>query len=777
MDTNTTPQNAISRRGLLKGTGALVISFSLWEPTSLLLAQQLPAPPGSSPYSNPDYLDPTSLDSWLAIMHDGSITVSTGKVDLGTGVETALAQMVAEELDVQFKQIHMQMGDTAKTVDQGRTAGSNTILRAGPQLRQAAAAARQELLKLASAQLRAPVEKLTVTDGVVSIVGSPAKKITYSDLIGGKRFNVKINTTGMQTGMIVAPEVRAKDAKSYMVVGISVPRVDLAPKLTGKFVYTPDVRVPGMLHGRVVRPPVVISKPESVDESSVSHISGVVKVVREGSFVGVVAQKEWAAIQAAKALKVTWSAPATKMPATPEEVDDYIRNTKSFKDQVVVAKGDLDSAFSRASKTVEATYHWPFQNHGMLAPSCAVADFQGDRVTIWTGAQGPFTTRDRVASMLGLPKRNVDVRFVESSGCYGRLTSDDAAEDAALMSRAVNKPVRVQWMRADEHGWEPKGPQQLIRMRAALDGKGKVIGYDCLARTFPWTEAQGTPQLAERQIGQKNTAPLPGNPVGSGAVAPMYDFENQKVLGSYIPWPQDDPTPLRTNPLRSPGEPGGIFASESFMDELASELGVDPVQFRLRYVGDNKRATEALIAATREAEWKERPSPAPALSGPKAAGRGVALAARGDTIIAAVADVDVNKSTGQVTVKRVTLAHDCGLIINPDGLKFQIEGNIIQGVSRTLMEEVKFDATGVTSLDWRSYPVITYRDVPDVKIVLIDRPEMQPFGAGEPSIIVVPAAIGNAVFDAIGVRMRQVPFTPERILNALKAKAGMSQPD
>ncbi len=776
MDTNSIFQNAISRRELIKGTGALVIGFSIWEPTSRLLAQQLPAPPGSSPYNNPDYLDPTSLDSWLAVMRDGSITVFTGKVDLGTGVETALAQMVAEELDVQFKQIHMQMGDTAKTVDQGRTAGSNTILRAGPQLRQAAAAARQELVKLASARLGAPVEKLTVTDGVVSIAGSPAKNTSYGDLVGGKSFNLKIKVTGMQTGMIVAPEVRAKDPTKYKVVGKSVPRVDLAPKLTGQFAYTPDVRVSGMLLGRVVRPPVIISKPVNVDESSVSHISGVVKVVQEGSFVGVVAQTEWAAIQAAKTLKVTWSAPATKMPSNPEEVDVYLRNTKSFKDQIVMEKGNLDSAFSRASKIVEATYHWPFQNHGMLAPSCAVADFQGDRVTIWTGAQGTFTTRDRVASMLGLPKRKVDVRFVESSGCYGRLTSDDAAEDAALMSRAVNMPVRVQWMRADEHGWEPKGPQQLMAMRAAVDDQGKVIGYDFSARTFPWTEAQGTPQLGERQIGQKNTAPLPGNPVGSGAVAPIYDFENQKVVGSYIPWPQDDPTPLRTNPLRSPGEPGGVFASESFMDELAFELGVDPVQFRLRYVSDNKRATEVLIAAASAAEWKERRSPTPALSGPKAAGRGVALAARGDTIVAAVADVDVDKSTGQVTVKRITLAHDCGLIINPDGLKFQIEGNIIQGVSRTLMEEVKFDATGVTSLDWLSYPVITYRDIPDVKIVLIDRPEMQPFGAGEPSIIVVPAAIGNAVSDAIGVRMRQVPFRPERVLSALRVKGTAKQP-
>jgi nicotinate dehydrogenase subunit B len=767
---------SISRRELLKSGGALVVSFSLWEPASHVLAQ-LGAPPGSSPYNNPDYLDPTSLDSWLAVMQDGSITVFTGKVDLGTGVETALAQIVADELDVPFNRIHMKMGDTAKTVDQGRTAGSNTLLRAGPQVRQASAAARQELLKLAATRLEITAEKLTVTDGAVSVIGSPAKKISYTELLGGKQFNVKITATGMQGDMKVAPEIRPKDYKEYKVVGTSVPRVDLAPKLTGEFTYTPDLRVPGMLHGRIVRPPVVISKPLSVDESSVSNISGVVRVVQEGSFVGVVAETEWAAIQAARALRVNWSAPTTKMPANPEQVDDYLRNTKSFKDQVVVEKGNLEAGFSRASRTFEATYRWPFQLHGMLGPSCAVADFQGDKVTIWTGAQGPFTTRDRVASMLGFPKRNVDVRFVEGSGCYGRLTSDDAAEDAVLMSRAVGRPVRVQWTRADEHGWEPKGPQQLMTIRAAVDVQGDIIAWDYLSRTFPWTEAQGTPQLGERQIGQKSTAPLPGNPVGSGAGAQTYEFENQKVMGSYVPWPQDVPTPLRTNPLRSPGEPGGIFAGECFIDEIAAELRVDAVQFRLRYLASdgNKRVAEAVRVVSEKAGWKERPSPSPASGGSIAAGRGIGVSTRNGTVVAVVAEVEVDKSTGQVRVKRIVVAHDCGLIVNPDGLKFQIDGNVIQGVSRTLMEEVQFDESQQKNLDWQSYPVIRFRDVPDIETVLINRPEMPYLGAGEPSIGPVPAAIGNAVFDAVGMRLRVVPFTPERVLGALKAKADSAQ--
>ena len=762
----------MSRRELLKDTGALVVRFSILGCASRALAQQLPAPPGSDPYNNPDYLDPTSLDSWLAIMQDGSVTAFTGKVDLGTGVETALAQIVAEELDIRFERVHMIMGDTAKTVDQGRTAGSQTITRAGTQIRQATAAARQELLRMASARLDAPVERLVVSDGLISVTDNPANKISYGELIGGKRFNLKITATGMQQAMEVAPEVRAKNYKDYKIVGESIRRVDLPAKLTGEFIYTPDIRVPGMLHGRVVRPAAVISKPASVDESSIKDIPGIAQVVLEGTFVGVVAETEWAAIRAARELKVTWSEPAAKLPANPEEIDQYLRVTKSFKDQLATQRGNVESAFARASKTLEATYHWPFQLHGMLGPSCAVADFRGDRVTIWTGAQGPFTTRDRVASLLGFPKRNVEVIFVESAGCYGRLTSDDAAEDAALMSRAVGKPVRVQWMRADEHGWEPKGPQQLINVRAALDAQGKIIGWEYISRTFPWTEAQGTPQLGERQLGQKSTAPLPGNPVGSGAGSQTYDFENQNVMGMYMPWPQDSPTPLRTNPLRSPGEPGGIFAGECFIDEVAAELRVDPVQFRLRYLtsSGNKRAAEALLAAAEKAGWRERWSPAPVSSGPKVAGRGIAVSTRQGTIVAVVAEVEVDKPTGQVSVKRVVVAHDCGLIVNPDGLKFQIDGNVIQGVSRTLMEEVQFDTSGQKNLDWRSYPVITFSKVPDIETVLINRPELPYTGAGEPSIVPVPAAIGNAVFDAIGVRLRRVPLTPDQLLKAMKLK-------
>ena len=755
-----------SRRELLKG-GALVISFSILAPLSKALGQ---ATAHIDPYGNPDYLDPRQLDSWVAVTDDGIVIVSTGKVDLGTGIETALAQIAADELDVPFNRIHMQMGHTAKTVDEGRTAGSNTIQAAGQHLRQATAAARVELLKMASTRLDVPADRLTVTDGVVSDMSNASKNVTYAALVGGRKFNITIPVTGQQGALQVAPAIKPKKYTDYKVVGTSVKRVELPAKLTATFMYTPDVKVPGMLHGRVIRPATTISKPLRVDESSIANIKGLVKVVQEGTFVGVVAQTEWAAIQAAKNLKVTWSTPSTPLPATREEVDVYLANTKSFTDNGPMPKGNTEAALAQASKTFEATYHWPFQNHAMMLPSCAVADVQGDKVTIWTGAQGPFTTRDRVSDMLGLPKRNISINWVESAGCYGRLTTDDAAEDAVLLSRAVGKPVRVQWSRADEHIWEPKGPQQLMKVRVGTDAQGKMTAWEYAGRTFPWTEAQGTPQLGERQIGQKNTAPYPASPTGAGAVAQMYDIPNQKVTAAYIPWPQDDPTPLRTNPLRSPGEPAGWFASETMVDEVAAAHGVDAYQFRVRHLGNDPRASELLQATAKQAAWKERPSPSPDAGAAKPAGRGIALISRGPTLVCAVAEVDVDRSSGLVTVKKMTMGHDCGLIINPDGLKFQIEANVMQGVSRALIEETKWDANGIKTVDWRTYPVLTFRNVPEVDIVLINRPERASSGSGEPGIVPLFAAIGNAIFDAIGVRLREGPFTPPRVKAALQVK-------
>ncbi len=749
----------VSRRQFLKSTGALIVSFNLFPAAIDSFAQSAPATTGD--------LDPQSLDSWLAIAKDGTVTIFTSKVELGTGIETALAQIAAEELDVSWKRIKVIMGDTALTVDQSATGGSRTIERAGPQIRQAAAAARKELLRRAAENLGAPVEKLTVRDGVVSVQNSPSKHVSFAQLIGGKRFNTKITAEGTAAALKLAQDVRAKNVKQYNTVGTTVPRFDLPPKLTGEAIYIHDVRIPGMLHGRVVRPPVINTEPMSIDQDSIKGIPGVVMIVREGKFVGVVAKTEWAAIRAARSLKVTWSKPATKLPANPEELFAYLTNTKPMRSQKAVDKGNSDIAFSQAKKTYERTYRWPFQLHGMIGPSCAVADVKGDKATIWSGTQGPFRTRKNIATLLKLPEQNVRVIYREGSGSYGRLATDDGAEDAALLSRAVGAPVRVQWSREDEHGWEPKGPAQVDEVKAAIDDDDKLVVWNFVDWSFPRTEADGTPMLASFQLGIKPTSPDSAN--GSQSAGEIYAVDNQRIVANLISWRFAEPIPLRTSQLRAPGDIARCFATESLVDEIAADLKLDPVEFRLRYLTQDKRGTDCLRAAADKAQWQKRRSPAPGPSGNIAKGRGVALTRRAGVYVAAVAEVEVNKSTGQVVVKRIVCAHDCGLIVNPDGIKNQIEGNVIQGVSRALFEEVTFDANGVTSLDWNSYPILRFGDVPDLEIVLINRPDMAALGAGEPATIPLAAAIGNAIFDATGLRLRDGPFTPKRVLAGLDA--------
>src|ERR1044071_4387384 len=510
----------ISRRQFLKSTGALIVSFNLMPPAGKVFAQFATLPSGD--------IDPTQLDSWLAITPDGLVTFYTSKVEIGTGTITALAQIVAEEMDVPFEKIKMDSGDTSRTIEQGSTVGSRTIERAGPQIRQAAAAARQELLKRAAVDLGAPMEKLTVVDGVVSVAGAPAKKITYGQLIGGKKFNTRITATGTGYDMKVAPEVKAKDPKNYRIVGKPIQRFEIPTKVTGEHDYIHNVRIPGMMHGRVVRPPVINTEPLSIDQDSIRGIPGVVMIVREGKFVGVVAKTEWAAIKAAQELKVTWAKPTTKLPATPDELYAYLKNTKPVRTLKAVAKGDAAGAMAQGKKTFQASYRWPFQMHGMIGPSCSIADVKGDKATIWSGPQGPFRTRGTVAKILGIKEQNVRIIYYEASGSYGRMSADDGAEDAALLSRAVGAPVRVQWSRADEHGWEPKGPAQLDEARAAVDGDGKLLAWDFADYSQPWTASGTTPLLASLQVGLK-----PDNPGGSNGTqgaGEIYAAANQTIL-------------------------------------------------------------------------------------------------------------------------------------------------------------------------------------------------------------------------------------------------------
>jgi nicotinate dehydrogenase subunit B len=759
------PSAAISRRDFVKNATGLVIGFSLFGP------QLHAAGLGEQSGFNGSPL-PTQLDSWLVVGSDGIITVFTSKVDLGTGVLTALSQVMAEELDVSFGRIHMITGDTSQTIDQSQTSGSRTLHKAGPQLRQAAAAGKHELLKLAAVRLDVPAEKLTVNDGVVSVVDSPSTNISYWKLLGGKRFDVTITATGTAAEMKVAPEIAPKNPKDYKIVGTSIPRIDLPAKFTGEFTYSQDVRIPGMLHGRAVRPEHSIARLVSVDESSIKDIPGIVKIVKEDQFVGIVATTEWSAIRASQALKVVWSEPDEKLPASRDDLYSYLKETKPFKEQLVANRGDFDSALSRSSRVFEATYHWPFHMHGMIGPSCAVADVRDGKATVWAGSQGTHRTRKAVADLLRLPENNVRIIYAEGSGCYGRLCADDVAEDAALMSRAVNKPVRVQWMRHEEHAWEPKGTAQLMTVRAGVDQQGNITSWDFTDRYFPYTAGPGIPLLASTQTGLKPNSPgFPGNgyEYGTTGSGDVYAFENQRINCPVIPWIQNAMSHLRTCNLRAPGAVGRTFASESFIDEVAFHTGVDPVRFRLRSPRNQQRIGEVLLAAAKRAGWVERSSPAPDKeNSDKCIGRGAAMSDRDGAMVAAVAEVEVEKSTGKVIVTRVTIAHDCGLIANPDGLKNQIEGNVVQGVSRSLFEEVQFDENGVTNMDWSSYKTIRFEDIPEIDIVLIDRPELGFLGAGEASIIPVPSAIANAVFDATGARVRDIPLTPERVLSALQ---------
>jgi len=749
-----------SRRGFLKAGGGLLIGFSL---SDTRVVPQLVA---AETFANPA---PGRLDAWLRVGTDGNIRVFTGKVDIGMGVQTGLNQIVADELDVAFERIHLVMGDTAETPDQGGTGGSTSIAAGAKPLRNAAASARFMLLQLASVKLGAQRGELQVKDGVVSVKGDASKSISYAALAGGTDLNEALRVSGAGFALNVEGSGKPKDPASYTVVGQSVPRVDLAPKILGRATYATDIRVPGMLHGRVIRPAGAGATIESIDESAVRQISGYVKTVVKGNFVGVVAESEWSAIRAAKELKVNWSVPAAVFP---DDVYLHMRSAQPKATREQPGKGDAAAALASAAKKVEASYEWPFQAHATMGPGCAVADVRADGVTtVWTGTQKPHGLQKGLAELLGVADDRVRVIWVEGAGSYGRAGDEDVAGDAALLSQAAGKPVRVQWSRADMTAWGAKGPAVIVDLAAALDAHGEVTGLEMTSRAFSGTEILFQPNsagnmLAGQLTGTPNTTR--GNEyVGWGDNTYPYAFRNVRSVGHIIAPLYVVASPLRTTHLRDPNGPQGTFATESFMDEIAAELGVDAIEFRLRYIED-ARAKAALAAVAEKAKWESRPSPKQnSGSGSVLSGRGIALALRGGTYVATIAEVEVNRSSGEVRVKRLVCAHDCGLIVNPEALRGTIQANLVQSMGRTLKEEVTFDRSNVTSVDWNTYPVARWRDIPEIEVVLLNHPESAPTGAGEPSSRPTAAAISNAVFDATGVRIRRVPLTPARVKAAL----------
>jgi nicotinate dehydrogenase subunit B len=749
----------VSRRDFLKTSGALIVTFSL--APEIVSAQRL------------DGASSNQLDGWLAINADGTITAYTGKCELGHGLYTAQTQLVAEELSVPFNRVKLIQCDTALTPDQGTTSGAQshpTNFNQGA-LALAGATAREALLDMASKRLGAPVEQLAVNDGVVSIKSDASKKVSYGELIGGKKFNLTLNT-----------RAKRKNPSEWTVLGKPVPRVEIPAMATGEFEYVHNVRIPAMLYGQVVRPPAYGSTLMSVDESSVKGLPGNVKLVVKKNFVGVVADKPWQAMQAANKLKVTWT-PGAPLPKH-GEIHEYLRNKKPTRDTYLVNSKDVDDKMVQAAKIIKATYHYPYQMHGSFGTSCAVADVQSGKATIYSPTQAVYPLRSTLAVLLGMPQENVHVIFRMGSGCYGINGADTVSYDAALLSQAVGKPVRIQLTRKDEMAWENYGLAFVIDERVGVDKDGTIIAWDheSWSPTFggrPGGNAPGnvvSGLLAGFQpaaFAARTPAPDPTNFGNNSNAVPSYvsgtvngrSGGTGKIRSERVQT-HDVQSPFFTGPLRSPARLQNTFAHESFLDEVAAQVKADPVEYRLRHLSDS-RLIDVVKGAAKSANWETRPSPR---GGTRrtgvASGRGISCVLyEGDNgYCAVVAEVDVNQDTGAIKVKRLVIANDVGPISNPDGLKNQLEGGALHGLSRTLNEEVTWDDEKITSIDWRTYrPLPVGAEIPQIETVLINRSDARATGAGETAVTVVAGAIGNAVFDATGVRLRQIPFTPERV--------------
>ena len=761
MTKHDNPAN-LSRRAVLMGAGALVVSVGAPVGIELLTGISEAYAQGAKPPLTPD-----QLSSYIAVNADGTVSAFFGKMDMGHGLFVAIGQIVAEELDVPFKAVKVYMGDTATSVNQGGASGSTGIQFGGKQMRMAAAEARRVLLEMAAQKLGSPTDQLIVVNGQMSAAFNRDKKTSYAELIGGQYFNVQLDWNKQMGNALYAPgKAQPKKHTEHKIVGQPIKREDVAPKVFAQEDFVVDIKVPGMVHGRVIRPAIAGAVPVKIDESSVKDIPGV-QVVHQNGFLGVVAPKEWDAIKAMQQLKVEWSKVEPPFP-NQNALYDHIRKAPVRKSATEgKTAGNVDEAFKTAARVIEAEYEWPFQSHACMGPACAVVAINGDKVDCWSGTQKSHFVQTGLAAQLGVPLNNVHVRWINGPGSYGRNDADDCAADCAVLAKAVGKPVRLQYMRDQGTGWDPKGPASTHVARAALDAQGNVIAYEFKSKAFSRVDVDTNgSKLFDTLAGQTLGVDLKSGD-GFGVPAESYEFANKKTSWETIPPLLDRSSPLRTSHLRDPVGPQIHFASESFMDEVASATNTDPIDFRLKYVKDPR--DQALIkGAAEKFGWDKRPSPKKGQTGSKVTGRGIAYSQRNGTRVAVIAEVEVDRESGKIFAKRFTVAHDCGQIINPDGLEKCIEGNIVQGISRTLWEEVKFDNKNVTSVDWMTYPILDITETPEkIDFVLINHPELPPTGAGEPSIRPIAAAIANAVFDATGVRIRRVPFSPDRVKQAL----------
>ncbi len=728
----------LSRREFAAALGGIVLLFSLAPRVALGQQAQLPGSLGGNPM----------LDAWLRINPDGTATVFTGKVELGQGIITALAQIAAEELDLPLTRIKMISGDTGQTPNEGQTAGSQSIEASGTALRMAGAEVRAMLIDLAAKRLGVAADTLTAADGVVS--ARDGRKLAYGELAGETDLHREATAK-------TAPKPPAE----HKIVGKAIPRRDIPAKVTGGAAYVQDVRLPGMLHGRVVRPPRYGAKLESFDQA-VKAMPGVTAVVRDGSFLGVVAQREEQAIKARDTLKASarWAG-GSEIP-DPAKIYEHLLSLP-MDDKVI---SDKQAPLPDGVQTLDATYHRPYMAHASIGPSCSVAQLQDGKLTVWTHSQGVFPLRATMAKALDMPASAIRCIHAEGSGCYGHNGADDVALDAALLARAAGgRPVRVQWMRDDEFMWEPYGPAMVMRAHAGLkDGRIVDWAYDVWSNTHGTRpgDPDGVNLLASwylekpKQPGPPRMAPQPAG-AGDRNAIPLYDLPRQRITNHLI-----KEMPLRVSALRTLGAYANVFAIESFMDELAAAAKADPVAFRLAHLKD-PRAKAVIEAAAKAADWK------PGQAGGGNRGRGIAFAKYKTlaTYVAIVVDLELDRASGQVKVPRAFVAVDSGQIINPDGLTNQIEGGIVQSTSWTLHEQVRFDQNGIQSRNWDSYPILTMNEAPAVTTVLIDRPNEHPLGAGEASQGPTAAAIANAFTAATGRRIRELPLHPERVKAAL----------
>lgn len=772
-----------SRRDFLKSSGALVVGIGAlaMAPPAVrdALAQDGAAGQGAGPYPDPDF---HQLDAWIVVREDNTATFYVGKTDLGQGTGTAFRQIMSDELDIAYDNTSVVMGRTDRTVDQGGSGGSDALQTDGWPMRRVAAEARRVLLEMAAARFGVPVARLAVADGVVTVAGEEGRRVTYGELIGGRRFNVTLTGENINATTGAAPVKTVQELKH---AGQSPQRDDIPAKVDGSLTWAVDVKLPGMVHARNVKPPVAGATVVSVDEASVRGIPGFVRVVRQGNYVAVVCEREEQAIRAARQLKVAWRKPATAPFPTSDGLFDHIRRASPTYSVPPAITGDPDAALAGAATRLEAEYEVPFQGHTAFGPAHATADPSDGQMTVYSNDMKSYGLRNGIARFLQMPRDRVRVIWMDGPQGFGRTAADDAGFEAAFLAKEIGRPVRVQWMRQEETAWDTKGPAYTFRLRGGLDASGKLVALDYEARACDHNHVgynEPDTVLIAQLAGRRRETPNRGS---ADRPSDMYAIPHRRVTAHVVGLPLVWETPLRTGNLRDPNGPQVTFAAESFIDELAAAAKQDPVAFRLALLragtGDDSgfkraRSIAAIEAAAEAYGWDPRPSPRPRGDGDVLTGRGIAYAFRNQTVVAQIAEVAVDRRSGHVRVTRFVCAHDCGLVINPEALRRTVECGTLHALSRALHEEVRFDAEKVTSVDWTSHPTLTHADCPDrIDVVMVngdphpDRADLPHYGAGETVCKPTIAAVANAIHDATGVRLRRIPFRDARVLEALRA--------